>query len=73
MVGGKDCGKSLIVAQEVPQQFVDVFDQAREEGRISVASDVDVKNLLELGRIIMEERVLKRLLTQHKSHLSRRL
>ena len=40
-----------------------------KEGKAKSVLDVDVKNLLEMGRIVMERRALEWLLQQHEDDL----
>ena len=68
---GNADGRSLIVtATERPNLFHAIAG-AGEDGRAKTEADVDVKDLLELGRIVIEKRALDGILKDHSSDLNR--
>lgn len=68
---GNADGRSLIVTQKrLPNLFM-ALDDCGEDGRVRKEADVDVKNLLEFGRIIIEKRALDSILREHSSDLNR--
>ena len=63
---GKQDGNSLIVTKhERPNLF------AALQGRGKTERDLDVKNLLELGRVVIEKKALDSILKDHSSDLNR--
>ena len=55
---GKADGRSTIVTKKFRPNLFTAFAGAPEHGRAKALEDVDVKNLLESGRIIMEKGAL---------------
>ena len=68
--GNKD-GRSLIVTTDVRLNLYRAMAGAGEDGRVKTEADVDVKDLLELGRIIVERSALDGILREHESDLNR--
>ncbi|KAL8371803.1 hypothetical protein RB595_001548 [Gaeumannomyces hyphopodioides] len=67
---GHDGGRSTFVAAERRQGFFDCLDVARGyDARALEVDDVDVKDLLETGRIVIERSALLRLIEEHQSDL----
>lgn len=66
---GAEQGRSLVVATEERKNLWWALKYAGDEGRALLDHEVDVKDLLELGRIIIEKKALDRLLRQHSSDL----
>ncbi|KAI9757060.1 MAG: 54S ribosomal protein, mitochondrial [Lichina confinis] len=66
---GKPDGRSLIITNGRPPNLFGALREAGEDGRALHRSDVDVKDLLELGRIIIEKRALDKILKEHQSDL----
>lgn len=68
---GNADGRSLIVTRDVRQNLFDALARAGEDGRVKTEEDVDVKDILELGRIVIEKRALDSILKNHSSDLNR--
>ncbi|MCJ1433211.1 54S ribosomal protein, mitochondrial [Xylographa pallens] len=68
---GNADGRSLIVTQGVRENLFQAIAGAGEDGRAKTEDDVDVKDLLELGRIIIERSALDGILRDHSSDLNR--
>lgn len=68
---GNADGRSLIVTRKRQHNLFEALALAGREGRAKTVEDVDVKDILELGRIIIEKRALEWLLRHHSSDLNR--
>lgn len=68
---GNADGRSLIVTRMRRHNLFEALGRAGEEGRAKTEDDVDVKDILELGRIIIEKRSLDSILKNHSSDLNR--
>jgi large subunit ribosomal protein L4 len=68
---GNANGRSLIVTKGVRQNLFEAIAGAGEDGRAKTEDDVDVKDLLELGRIIIERSALDGILKGHSTDLNR--
>lgn len=68
---GNADGRSLIITKEWKQNLFEALAFAGREGRAKTQADVDVKDILELGRIIIEKRALDSILKSHSSDLNR--
>lgn len=68
---GNADGRSLIVTKEWKHNLFEALAFAGREGRAKTQGDVDVKDILELGRIIIEKRALDSILKSHSSDLKR--
>ncbi|MCJ1401595.1 54S ribosomal protein, mitochondrial [Xylographa trunciseda] len=68
---GNADGRSLIVTKGVRENLFQAIAGAGEDGRAKTEDDVDVKDLLELGRIIIEKSALDGILKDHQSDLNR--
>lgn len=69
---GNAHGRSLLVAQEVRKDNSALFQglmRTGTEGKILTVADVDVKNLLEMGRVVIEEDALRTILKDRSSDL----
>ncbi|KAI1007808.1 hypothetical protein K3495_g411 [Podosphaera aphanis] len=66
---GKPHGRSLLVVDGKPENLFQAMEKSGKDGRALHVSDVDVKDLLELGRVIVEKRALDKILSQHESDL----
>ena len=73
---GKQDGRSLIVTRRVMPKLFDALNGGKEQpgcgrhGIVKEEADIDVKDLLELGRIIIEKRSLDAILREHSSDLN---
>jgi large subunit ribosomal protein L4 len=68
---GKEHGKSLVITEGFAQNLFSALSDARELGRVEMAQDVDVKDLLSLGRIIIEKKALDMIIRKHRSDLAK--
>ncbi|KAI9830460.1 MAG: 54S ribosomal protein, mitochondrial [Phylliscum demangeonii] len=66
---GKGKGRSLVITSAIRRHLSTALAGAGEEGRVLVEKEVDVKDLLEYGRLIVEESVLDSILRNHSSDL----
>jgi large subunit ribosomal protein L4 len=69
---GKGFGRSLLVTKQLDEDIKLQMGLVGEHGSIKDIHDVDVKDMLETGRIVIEQRVLNALLLVHSSDLSGR-
>ena len=67
---GKDGGRSLFVTTEERKNLFWAFEYAGDEGRALMEGEVDVKDLLETGRVIIEKSALDNMLRDHQSDLA---
>ncbi|RDL39442.1 50S ribosomal protein-like protein L4 [Venustampulla echinocandica] len=66
---GNAYGRSLVVTNSYRKNLFGAMQDLGSEGRVQVVDDVDVKDLLEQGRIIIEKSALDEILRQHQSDL----
>lgn len=66
---GKPFARSLLVYRFNSTNLIKAMSGNGEDGRIKNVLDLDVKNLLELGRVIIEKSALDKLLMEHQSDL----
>jgi Ribosomal protein L4/L1 family len=70
---GKGNGRSLFVTNYMRERIFNRMKQVGEHGLVKDIFDVDVKDLLETGRIVIEKEALDCLLVSHASDLGRRV
>lgn len=70
---GQEDGRTLIITGSFRKNLFRAVRHAGEHGRIQMVSEVDVKDLLELGRIVIEKRALDEILAQHQSDLAKKI
>jgi len=70
--GGVD-GRSLVVTTQERKNLFWALGYAGDEGRALLEGEVDVKDLLELGRIIIEKTALDNMLRDHQTDLVKKL
>ena len=68
---GRADGRSLIVTKDHRPNLFTALAGCGQNGRAKEEADVDVKDLLELGRIIIEKGTLDSILREHSSDLHR--
>lgn len=68
---GNADGRSLIVTKEWKKNLFEALVFAGRDGRAKTEADVDVKDVLELGRIIIEKSALDSILRSHSRDLDR--
>ncbi|KAL8947998.1 MAG: hypothetical protein Q9222_005780 [Ikaeria aurantiellina] len=70
---GEGDGGSLLVARSPEEKLSQAFAGLGSHGRLKSEDDVDVKDLLKAGRIMIEKRSLDTLLRKHSSDLNRKV
>lgn len=70
---GNADGRSLVVTTEERKNLFWAMEYAGDEGRVLLDVEVDVKDLLEMGRVIIEKSALDNLLRDHQSDLARKI
>ncbi|PNY23311.1 54S ribosomal protein yml6, mitochondrial [Tolypocladium capitatum] len=70
---GRADGRTLFVTADRRDRLYEAMEQLPWEGRALALDDVDVKDLLETGRVVMERSVLKEMIEQHQSDLVSRV
>lgn len=70
---GKEDGRTLIITGSFRENLFSSVKHAGEDGRVQMVRDVDVKDLLELGRVVIEKRALDEMLRDHESDLGSRI
>ncbi|OJD30481.1 mitochondrial 54s ribosomal protein 6 [Diplodia corticola] len=68
---GNKNGRSLVVTQEPRKNLWAAIENAGRHGVVKTWMEVDVKNLLELGRLIVEKSALDLILEHHQTDLQR--
>lgn len=66
---GKDDGRTLVITQGFRKNLFRALRHAGEDGRVQMKEEVDVKDLLELGRVVIEKTALDEMLAEHQSDL----
>jgi large subunit ribosomal protein L4 len=66
---GKEGGRSLLITSSLRGNLIASIQEMPEEGRVLEMKEVDVKDLLELGRVIIEKSALDEMLAEHQSDL----
>lgn len=69
---GKEHGRSLLVTERRKERLFKAVAEVGKEGRVLNWEDVDVKDLLENGRVVIERRALNKILSNHSSDLKSR-
>ena len=67
---GNANGRSLIITEDFRPNLFQAIEGSGEDGRAKTEEDVDVKDLLELGRIVIEKSALDGILNDHISDLT---
>lgn len=67
---GKADGRSLIITTTERKNLFEAMEKIGSHGRVKTVEDVDVKNLLESGRLIVERSALEMILSKHRSDLT---
>ncbi|KAL8703193.1 MAG: hypothetical protein Q9201_003612 [Fulgogasparrea decipioides] len=70
---GQGDGGSLLIARDLQPNVSEAFAGAGGHGRLKSEDDVDVKDLLKAGRIMIEKRSLDALLKKHSTDLNRKV
>jgi large subunit ribosomal protein L4 len=66
---GREDGRSLIITGSLKENLSTALKDTGEDGRVLLVREVDVKDLLELGRVIIEKKALDEILAEHQSDL----
>lgn len=66
---GKEDGRSLIITTSERENLFKGMEKNGSHGRVKVVGEVDVKNLLESGRVIIEKGALDIILNEHQRDL----
>ncbi|KAI2643363.1 ribosomal protein L4/L1 family protein [Xylaria nigripes] len=66
---GRKAGRSTFITSSARNNLFEALDLVPNWGRALEANDVDVKDLLETGRIIVERSALLQMLEQHESDI----
>ncbi|KKK15610.1 hypothetical protein P175DRAFT_0468928 [Aspergillus ochraceoroseus IBT 24754] len=66
---GREFGRSTLITDRPQEELFDTVRQVGEHAKILDRLDVDVKDLLETGRLIVEKAALDRILAQHSRDL----
>lgn len=70
---GSADGRTLFVTEDNQHTLHEAMELLPKEGRSLDLPDVDIKDLLETGKVVMERRVLKEMIEQHQSDLVSRI
>jgi len=70
---GKGFGRSLLVTKVVREKLYNAMEEVGEHGLVKDMYDVDVKDILATGRVIIEKQALDTLLAAHESDLGSKL
>jgi len=70
---GRGNGRTLVVTSGERENLYRAMEGAGEHGRVLEREDVDVKDLLELGRVVVEKGALDWLLESHQSDMTSRV
>ncbi len=66
---GKKFGRTTFITGDRRPNLFTGMDVAEDHGRAMALEDVDVKNLLETGRLVVERSALKEMIKSHQSDL----
>jgi large subunit ribosomal protein L4 len=66
---GREDGRTLIITNGYRDNLFQAVREIGQDGRVLEMEDVDVKDLLELGRVVIEKRALEDMLAEHESDL----
>jgi large subunit ribosomal protein L4 len=69
---GKKHGRSLLITEIKKERLFKAMAEVGEHGQVLNRADVDVKDLLETGRLIIEKKALDRMLSRHSKDLKTR-
>lgn len=66
---GQEDGRTLLITNSLRENLATALESAGEDGRVQQVNEVDVKDLLELGRVVIEKAALEQILSEHQSDL----
>ena len=67
---GKGHGRSLFIVDTLSEEFGDAMKNLGQHGLVKDVKDIDVKDLVEMGRIVIERKALDALLMAHSSDIA---
>jgi large subunit ribosomal protein L4 len=70
---GNEYGRSLVITKDYRENLFEALGNAGEDGRAQTEDDVDVKDLLGMGRIIIEKTALDKILREHQRDLVKKV
>ncbi|KAI1758561.1 ribosomal protein L4 [Hypoxylon sp. FL1150] len=70
---GRSCGRSTFVTTTYRENLFEALDEVPNYGRALDVQDVDVKDLLETGRLVVEREALREMIDSHQSDLVTRV
>lgn len=70
---GREDGRTLFVTGDRRDRLYEAMEQVPWDGRALDLDDVDIKDLLETGKVVMERSVLREMIEQHQSDLVSRI
>lgn len=70
---GRADGRTLFVTGNRRDVLYEAMEQVPTEGRVLDLPEVDIKDLLETGKVVMERSVLREMIEQHQSDLVTRI
>jgi large subunit ribosomal protein L4 len=70
---GSEFGRTLFVTADKRKGLFEAMEQAGQDGRALEVADVDVKDLLETGRLVVERAALREMVELHQSDLITRI
>lgn len=70
---GRSCGRSTFITTNYRDNLFEALDEVPNYGRALDVEDVDVKDLLETGRLVVEREALRELIDRHSSDLVTRV
>jgi large subunit ribosomal protein L4 len=62
-------GRSLLITADYRENLFEALAKNPTDGKVLSAEDVDVKNILEMGRIVIEQEALDMILEEHQSDI----
>ncbi|RHZ55085.1 hypothetical protein CDV55_102804 [Aspergillus turcosus] len=66
---GREFGRSTLITDQLNESLFETVHEVGEHAKILNRKDVDVKDLLETGRLVIEKQALDRILAQHSRDL----
>lgn len=70
---GRRSGRSTFITTSPRDNLFEALEEVPNYGRALEVDDVDVKNLLETGRLVVEREALKELIERHQSDIVTRV
>lgn len=66
---GRRAGRSTVITTDLRDNLFEAFSEVPNWGRAIEVGDVDVKDLLETGRLVVEREALREMIETHQSDL----